>query len=45
LSSVYGLDTGPLQAFVEEVREYYEELSKRLSEQARPEIPDDRMYT
>ncbi|WP_134670534.1 proteasome assembly chaperone family protein [Halorussus marinus] len=46
VSSVYGLelDTGPLEAFAGEIREYYEELSKRLAEQTQAEVPDDRMY-
>jgi len=46
VSAVYDLDldTEPLQAFAEEIREYYEELATRLSEQAQTELPDDRMY-
>ncbi|WP_132059929.1 proteasome assembly chaperone family protein [Halorussus amylolyticus] len=38
------IDTEPLESFAEEVREYYEELSNRLSERADAEMPEDRMY-
>ncbi|USZ68188.1 PAC2 family protein [Halorussus salilacus] len=46
VEQVYGLDvdTEPLEAFAAEVREYYEELSNRLSERADAEMPEDRMY-
>ncbi|WP_458188526.1 proteasome assembly chaperone family protein [Haladaptatus sp. NG-WS-4] len=46
ICEVYGLsvDTGPLEAFGEEVGEYYAELSSRLEAARESERPDDRMY-
>ncbi|WP_277553108.1 proteasome assembly chaperone family protein [Halobaculum limi] len=43
---VYGLgvDTDPLEAFAEEVGEYYRTLADRLEEEAEEEQPADRMY-
>ncbi|MFB6155036.1 MAG: proteasome assembly chaperone family protein [Haloferacaceae archaeon] len=45
VQSVYGLDVdaGPLEAFAEEVRQYYAELANRMEAQER-EMPEDRMY-
>jgi uncharacterized protein len=44
--SVHGLDvdTGPLEAFAEEVREYYQELADHLAEAPEQQRPEDRMY-
>ncbi|AGN02029.1 hypothetical protein L593_10420 [Salinarchaeum sp. Harcht-Bsk1] len=46
LVDVYGIDveTGPLETFAEEVREYYGELSARLQTVAEDDQPEDRMY-
>ena len=46
LIDVYDLDveTGPLETFAEEVREYYGELSERLEAAAERDQPEDRMY-
>ena len=46
VETVYGIDidTEPLEAFAADVREYYEELSNRLSERGESEMPEDRMY-
>jgi uncharacterized protein len=46
VEGIYGvdIDTEPLESFAAEVREYYEELSNRLSDRAEAEIPDDRMF-
>ena len=43
---VYGLDvdSGPLEAFAEEVRQYYEELASRLQSVEPAQMPEDRMY-
>jgi uncharacterized protein len=43
---VYGVsvDTDPLEAFAEEVGEYYAELAARLETVQETERPDDRMY-
>ncbi|WP_423744488.1 PAC2 family protein (plasmid) [Haladaptatus sp. SPP-AMP-3] len=43
---VYGLtiDTDPLEAFAEEVGEYYAELAQRVESAGDRERPDDRMY-
>ena len=38
------VDTDPLQAFADEVREYYAELGSRLESVAEQQRPDDRMY-
>lgn len=45
-SDVYELDvdTGPLEAYAGEVRQYYEELSQRLDAVADQQMPEDRMY-
>ena len=44
--TVYGLDvdSGPLEAFAEEVRQYYQELASRLETVDRAKQPEDRMY-
>ncbi|MXR21478.1 proteasome assembly chaperone family protein [Halobacterium bonnevillei] len=39
-----GVDTGPLEAFAEEVAQHYAELSERVERIADEERPDDRMY-
>jgi uncharacterized protein len=46
VSEVYGLDVdaAPLQAFAEEVRQYYEDLAERLEAHEPREMPEDRMY-
>lgn len=46
LSTVYDLDldTGPLEAFAEEVREYYGDLAARLEAEPDRDRPEDRMY-
>lgn len=38
-----GVDAAPLEAFAEEIRQYYSELSRRIEETER-ELPEDRMY-
>jgi uncharacterized protein len=45
VQSVYGLDVdaGPLEAFAQEVHQYYAELVDRMESQER-EMPEDRMY-
>ena len=46
VDKVYGLgvDTGPLEAFADQIGEYYRTLAERLEEQADEEQPSDRMY-
>ncbi|WP_458205262.1 proteasome assembly chaperone family protein [Haladaptatus sp. NG-SE-30] len=46
IRDVYDLtvDTGPLEAFAEEVGEYYAELASRLESARETDRPDDRMY-
>lgn len=46
VGEVYDLDvdTGPLETFAEEVREYYEELSARLQAASEEESAPDRMF-
>ncbi|MFC3476980.1 proteasome assembly chaperone family protein [Halobacterium litoreum] len=46
VSDVYGIDvdTGPLEAFAEEVAEHYENLSERIEALAEEDRADDRMY-
>ena len=43
---VYGLDvdSGPLETFATEVRQYYEELASRLQNVESTQMPEDRMY-
>lgn len=43
---VYGLgvDTSPLEAFAEEIGEYYRNLAERLEDQGKEDLPPDRMY-
>lgn len=45
VESVYGLgvDSAPLEAFAEEVRQHYSELAERMRERE-GELPEDRMY-
>lgn len=44
--TVYGLDvdSGPLEAFAEEVAEYYRDLAERLQRVEQTRLPEDRMY-
>jgi len=44
--AVYGLDvdSGPLEAFAQEVQQYYQELANRLENVERGQMPEDRMY-
>ncbi|WP_049970174.1 proteasome assembly chaperone family protein [Haladaptatus cibarius] len=46
IADVYDLsvDTGPLEAFAEEVGEYYSELAARVESARESDRPDDRMY-
>lgn len=46
VEAVYGLDvdTGPLEAFADQVGEHYRSLAERLEEHAEEEQPSDRMY-
>lgn len=39
-----GLDTGPLEAFAEDVSKQYEELAARIEATQKEHYPDDRMY-
>ncbi|MFC6613534.1 proteasome assembly chaperone family protein [Halopenitus salinus] len=45
VSTVYDLevDSGPLEAFAEEIRQYYADLAERMNERE-ADLPDDRMY-
>ena len=38
------IDTGPLEEFAGEIKEYYESLANRLAERVESEVPEDRMY-
>lgn len=46
LDEVYelDLDTGPLEAFADDVSKHYEELANRLETQRSERMPEDRMY-
>lgn len=46
LSQVYELDvdTGPLEQFAADIRQYYEDLTAHMEAAADEEVPEDRMY-
>jgi uncharacterized protein len=40
----FGIDTGPLESFAEEVTNYYTELADRMAQVEEASLPEDRMY-